>query len=323
METPNSKIVLPDLPPHSQLPLVSIVVPTYNREELLCNTLRSLFTQTYPHLEIIVVDQTEEHEEFTRQFLEQNGYRLHIIHSRPPGVARARSAGALAAHGDIVLYVDDDVVCDPGLVVGHVRAHQISGVGVVGGRITEDRDIEVDDDRVCRLYPDGTVTRFVTSRKRQFVDHAPGANMSFKRDLLLRAGLFEPLMGRTARFEETDACIRVVRLGYKVVFEPTARVHHLGGPGGQSYGVGFEGWYRTVVHNGLLLVWRNMRYRYWPLALLYRFRNAFYLTRRDHHLLPLRIFFEEAPRSLLSYFRSQNTLPKGAPRWPVKGMTNT
>jgi len=312
-----SAIELPDLPAYDDLPRVSVVVPTYGREELLRNTLQSLLSQSLPRVEILVIDQTEEHEPETKRFLEQHRDRMRALPSAPPGVSRARRTGALAAQGDIVLYVDDDVLCDEQLVASHVRGHLIPGVGIVAGRVTENRDVEVDDSRVGRLYTDASLTRYFMSTVRQFVDHAPGANMSFKRLALLRAGLFEPAMGGTARFEETDACIRVARLGYRVLFEPSACVHHLGGPGGQSYGAGFERWYRTVVHNGLLMVWRNFRHRYWPLALSYRFRNAFYLARRERSFLPLQIFVQEAPRSVISYVRSTDSLPRGAPRWPL------
>jgi hypothetical protein len=111
-------------------------------------------------------------------------------------------------------------------------------------------------------------------------------------------------------------------LGYRALFEPTAHVHHFGGPGGQSFGAGFERWYRTVVHNGLLFTWRNIRLRYWPQVLVYRLRHAFYLTRRDRSLLPMRIFVEEAARSTASYFQSTGSLPRNAPRWPTSKSMN-
>lgn len=44
-----SEIVLPEFSPAFELPLVSVVVPTYRRELLLCNTLQSLVGQTYRH----------------------------------------------------------------------------------------------------------------------------------------------------------------------------------------------------------------------------------------------------------------------------------
>ena len=315
-----SGIVLPDLSAASELPLVSVVVPTYRRELLLCNTLQSLLGQTYPRVEIIVVDQTEEHDESTQHFLNRNRDRLRLIRSAPPAVTRARSAGAMAAQGEIVLYVDDDVICSRELVAAHVRAHQVAGVGVVAGRVTDVNDPDVvDDAQVGRLDPSSAgVTRFFGSRVRQFVHHAYGPNMSFKRALLLRTGLAEPAFDGTARYEETDTSIRVARLGYQVLFEPAAHVHHFGGPGGQSFGAGFERAYRSIVHNALLFTWRNLRRRYWLPVLLYRLRNAFYHARRDRTWLPLRILFQEAPRSVVSYLRSTGSLPKGAPRWPVR-----
>lgn len=297
---------------------VSVIIPTYRRELQLCITLETLLCQNYPNFEIIVVDQTDTHDVATEQFLAKNGSRIHLIHSSPPSVTRARSLGALAATGEIVLYIDDDVICAPDLILNHVRAHQIPGVAVVAGRMTDNETHAIDETQVGRLFTNGQLNAYFSSTIRQIVDHVPGANMSYKKEILIRAGLFEPEMNGTARFEELDASIRVGRLGYKILFEPTARIHHFGGPGGQSFGVGFDRSYRTVVHNGLLFIWRNMRVIHWPSAFIYRFRNAFFLTRKYRNILPTRIFVEEFLRSIGSYFRSRNSLPPGAPRWPLK-----
>ncbi|MGL4503439.1 MAG: glycosyltransferase family 2 protein, partial [Planktothrix sp.] len=53
------------------LPLISVIIPTYNREQVLRETLTEVLQQTYPNFEVLVVDQTSTHEPETQAYLEQ------------------------------------------------------------------------------------------------------------------------------------------------------------------------------------------------------------------------------------------------------------
>ncbi|MEO1791692.1 MAG: glycosyltransferase [Cyanobacteria bacterium J06629_19] len=53
------------------LPLISVVIPTYGREAVLCDSIKSVLAQTYPAFELIVVDQTQQHEAETQAFLDE------------------------------------------------------------------------------------------------------------------------------------------------------------------------------------------------------------------------------------------------------------
>ncbi|MCU1593355.1 MAG: glycosyl transferase, family 2 [Frankiales bacterium] len=94
-------------------PLVSVVLATCRRPERLLRTLRTLTAQTYPALEILVVDNCPS-EPGAQQAVDALGDpRVRLLTEPVPGASRARNAGLRAASGDIVAFTDDDVDADP------------------------------------------------------------------------------------------------------------------------------------------------------------------------------------------------------------------
>jgi glycosyltransferase involved in cell wall biosynthesis len=91
--------------------LVSIVIPARNSAKTLPLTLRSIKRQTYPHIEVIVVDgrSSDNAAEIARS------YGARVITTRP-NRSLQRNAGALLARGDILYFVDADFYLTPGVV---------------------------------------------------------------------------------------------------------------------------------------------------------------------------------------------------------------
>jgi glycosyltransferase involved in cell wall biosynthesis len=92
-------------------PLVSVVIPTYNRGSLIGETLESVFAQTYPRLEVIVVDDgsTDDTEAVVARF----GGRVVYIHQRNQGLAASRNVGLARATGEFVAWQDSDDLWNP------------------------------------------------------------------------------------------------------------------------------------------------------------------------------------------------------------------
>jgi glycosyltransferase involved in cell wall biosynthesis len=86
------------------LPLVSVVIPCYNSARFLAETINSALQQTYPRIEIIVVDDgsTDETAGIARS------YCVHYIHQTNRGISAARNTGILNCHGKYVLFLDHD-----------------------------------------------------------------------------------------------------------------------------------------------------------------------------------------------------------------------
>ena len=112
---------------------VSVVIPTFNRRKIVRRTLESLFAQTFPSDEfeiIVVVDGSTDGTAESLSF--QPPCAFHIIEQPNRGPAAARNAGAFAARGELVIFVDDDMICDHDLIAAHVALHRdgASRIGV-------------------------------------------------------------------------------------------------------------------------------------------------------------------------------------------------
>lgn len=92
-------------------PLVSVVIPTYNRGSLIGETLESVFAQTYPRLEVIVVDDgsTDDTEAVVARF----GGRIIYIRQQNQGLAASRNVGLARATGEFVAWQDSDDLWNP------------------------------------------------------------------------------------------------------------------------------------------------------------------------------------------------------------------
>lgn len=93
-------------------PLVSVIVPTYNRPDMLRETIQSVLNQTFTNFEIVVVnDAGQDVQEITNSF---NDHRIrYIAHETNKGLAAARNTGIRAAKGKYIAYLDDDDIYYP------------------------------------------------------------------------------------------------------------------------------------------------------------------------------------------------------------------
>lgn len=93
----------------SQFPFFSVIIPTYNRAAFIEETIKSVLAQTYPHYEIIVVDNcsTDNTLELLEPFI-RAGQIQFIQHEENYERARSRNTGMTAARGDFVTFLDSD-----------------------------------------------------------------------------------------------------------------------------------------------------------------------------------------------------------------------
>ncbi|SFJ20041.1 glycosyltransferase family 2 protein [Planctomicrobium piriforme] len=90
-------------------PLVSVIVPTFNRERHLRQCLRSALDQTYPHLEVIVVDDgSTDGTPYLMAELQAEDSRLKYVYQSNAGVSAARNTALRHAQGDMIAFLDSD-----------------------------------------------------------------------------------------------------------------------------------------------------------------------------------------------------------------------
>lgn len=259
---------------------VSLIIPTFKREELLVNTLRCALAQNRSDYEIVVVDQTPRHEPATQDFLRTHAEKIHLVELERPSVTAARNAGLRAAQGAILVFIDDDTSFEPDFLTRHIEAYE-SGVGAVQGRVTEAHSVEhAEPIRLNRWIrfsggdncPHDGITNNLT-----------GCNFSLNRKAVDHIGLFDERYSGVAVREETDYALRLVAGGYKIKFCAGAAVfHHRSDSGGHGAGGNTLFFNKLYYFNELLFAKKH--FSPWAVG-LYRIRLRLRGRRALRHLI--------------------------------------
>lgn len=203
----------------SALP-ITVAIPTYRREQVLIDTIRSLLDLEQRPEEILVIDQTAEHTSVTaaslRQWNESGEIRWHRL--AQPSIPRAMNQGLLSARFDIVLFVDDDIVPFPDLVAAHIDAHE-QGHRLVAGRVLQPWD----EDTAGTSW---SARRFASTESRD-IDEFMGGNFSVRRKDAIEAGGFDENFVRVAYNFEREFADRWRTRGGRIQFVPAAAIRHL------------------------------------------------------------------------------------------------
>lgn len=239
-----------------QLPFISVLIPTCGRPQSLGAALDSLIGQSYPRLEIVVVDNRPENPE-TRTLLRKDYPGCRYQAERRRGVAFARNCGLAAAKGEVVLFLDDDCRCrgDWLKVIGRRFAGNDS-LGCCTGPIFPlelETRAQLLMERRGGFSKGGEARLFGRERPDcgkgilvQTWRFGTGANMAFRRDFLREIGGFDETL-RTA--EDLDIFFRVLRAGMELAYEPEAVVfhRHVSGYGELRKRLFFWGWGYTAL----------------------------------------------------------------------------
>jgi glycosyltransferase involved in cell wall biosynthesis len=103
-------------------PLVSVIIPTFNRAAFVREAIDSVLAQDYPRIEVIVVDDGSS--DHTSEVVRAFGAALRFIRQTHAGVSVARNRGVAASHGDLVAFLDSDDLWLPGKVAAQVVLFQ-------------------------------------------------------------------------------------------------------------------------------------------------------------------------------------------------------
>jgi len=210
----------------------SVVIPTLNRKADLSECLDSIFecSQQSSLLEVIVVDNnsTDGTLEYLREYAAEEP-RLKFTQIPVRNAIRARNLGFNLSSGDIIIHIDDDIIVDKEWLKNIVAPYVDESIGGVGGRLLDYKQELGPNSRriVGRIAPWGQLFTNFDAREYREVTFLHGSNMSFRKDLVRRVNGLDQNYKTNWR-DDTDLCLRIKKLGYRLVFQPAALVWHKG-----------------------------------------------------------------------------------------------
>jgi len=239
-------------------PFITLVIPTYKREELLVQTIQCALNQDYPQYEILVIDQTPVHTTSTNEFLEKTNDKIRLIKAEKASVTMARNLGSKQAKGAIIVFVDDDTSFDKDFLTNHAKAHE-DDCDFIQGRIFE---------KGCRTYKKpvwlsifGNFSGSDFCATDGITNNITGCNFSFKKELYDKINGFDEAFQGIAVCEDTDFAYRAYRLGFKGCFSSKASLfHHRSDTGGVGHGIKNQDFDVGYYRNRLYFYKKNFSY---------------------------------------------------------------
>lgn len=212
------------------MPKLSVLIPTLNRGKLLHDTVRQVLAQQFHDLELWVVDQSDPGQRAANEAAcaALADPRLKYVHLAVRGLPNARNEAIARASGEVLLFLDDDVILlHPDFLDAHVAAYADPGVGGVTGRIVERSVRPNAGTTASHISPGGRTMTNLWGTERMELPSLKGANMSYRRAAVDQVGGFDRNYIGTALLEDTDYSHRVRIAGWKLLFEPRAELVHL------------------------------------------------------------------------------------------------
>jgi len=213
------------------LPLVSIIVVTYNSGKFIDKCIQSILKNDYSSYEIIVIDNASS--DNTLDVLQKYSKNIQLIKNKSNlGFTQANNLGIKNSKGEIIFllnpdaYIVEDSILelvlpfleDPQIMVtGSKVLYPETDIIQSAGGIIQKNGLT---NHIGYKEPDRLQYDFPRS-----VDYVTGASMAVRRSFFEQAGLFDPVYF-PAYYEETDRCVKAKKLGYKILYSPKSKVFH-------------------------------------------------------------------------------------------------
>jgi len=221
-------------------PLVSLLIPTRDRLELIESCVTSILEKTnYPHFEIIILDNASLAPETLNFFesIQNSDSRVRVVRDdRPFNFSAINNRGVERAKGAIVGLVNNDIeVINPEWLTEMVSLCIQEGVGCVGAKLYYPNDtlqhagvilgIKGVANHSHNKHPRHHDGYFGRLRVPQALSAVTAACLLVKKDLYLQAGGMNEEDLKVA-FNDIDFCLKVRELGYRNVWTPYAELYH-------------------------------------------------------------------------------------------------
>lgn len=211
---------------------ISILIPTFGRDEVLVSTISQLLHQQPAAAEILVIDQSPRHtNEAAEQLQTWNDQgSIRWIRLQQPSQPAALNVGICAATQPILLCLDDDIRIDPGFVAAHAQAFAHNPeIWAVAGQVLQPGEEPLDADPAGQQRGPFADMQFpFRSARPAWVSNGMSGNLSFRRSRALQIGGFdENFLPPVSYHFDADFSKRLIAAGGRMRFVPEARIHHL------------------------------------------------------------------------------------------------
>lgn len=210
---------------------LSVVIPTYNKPEILKMALESLVSQTFPEkwFEVIVVDDgsSAKVQHQIKSFLSKLNLNISFLVQVHKGPAAARNKGVKKVKGKIVLIINDDTIAAPDLLKRHYEFHRKNSKENFGllGYVTWHPDLEITP-FMYWLEHGGPYFSFHQIRgKEAGWQRFWTCNISLKKNFLLKNGLFDEKFPFAA-WEDFELGYRLGQAGLRLFYDRKTCGYH-------------------------------------------------------------------------------------------------
>lgn len=304
-------------------PTVSIIIPVYNGAQTIGECLNSLVRLNYPYeaYEVIVVENGST--DNTTQIVQQ--YPVRLLHSQQRGPAAARNMGIGQSKAEVIVFTDADCIAHPDWLLELVKPYQKSEIGGVAGEIQAYR--HPDRNFIEQFSDDFSPLKNFISGEHEFLPHLYTANASYRRELLLQVGGFNPGLFTG---EDVDLSWRIqLQTSSKIDYAPQAVIEHRH----RATRKGLARQYRQYGFGEILLDTLYGRYPGYPrqrgfqvgrlikqILALCRYTTSM-VIRRLRLLAGRATLYQAAQPGLLFLIESNNIRGKLEALWTTRGMT--
>ncbi|MGO8787121.1 MAG: glycosyltransferase family 2 protein [Terriglobia bacterium] len=209
-------------------PLLSVVVPTHQRADMLAKVLSALAVQTFPAHQFEVVVVMDGPDQATELMLRKSSYpfSLRWFTQPPKGAPAARSRGVASARADLLVFIDDDIVVTPRFLDAHYAHHRQESRVVVLGALKPSPDSPGGFVDVAVDWTEGYFERCSKPGYQAGGIDLVSNNFSAAKNDILRAGGWDETFEGYGGGDDRDLGLRLEALGMHFRFEVQALGYH-------------------------------------------------------------------------------------------------
>ena len=204
----------------SRNPLVSVIVPAYGTAQFIAATLDSVLAQTYRNFEIVVVNDGSPDSDELEKVLEPYRSRIIYVRQENQGLASARNTGIRASHGEYISPLDSDDLWDPEHLAAQIAMLEADpSIDMVYADARIFGDVPEAGQTLMALSPPRGEVTFERLATRQVSVNICACVI--RREILFRAGLFDPTLRRSAPqgTEDIDLWLRIALHGNRICYQ--------------------------------------------------------------------------------------------------------